>query len=164
MIGEWSYDPAGVTKSAHASERIGGDCFSMQIGVTVAQVVAFLKGCPEDFIYEIQRETLPTIMKYHERFFLHEWMGLQVIAACYYKRDATPYPEYLIEKVKSGELRLDHNNRTHTIEYLDKWIALNTNQIQIHEFCPPAAFYAKMIDTRKGEYQSLAQIGDQLAS
>ena len=36
MIGEWTYDPAGVTKSAHASERIGGDCFSMQLGVTVA--------------------------------------------------------------------------------------------------------------------------------
>ena len=36
MIGEWSYDPAGVTTSAHASERIGGDCFSMQLGVTVA--------------------------------------------------------------------------------------------------------------------------------
>jgi len=25
MIGEWTYDPAGVTTSAHASERIGGD-------------------------------------------------------------------------------------------------------------------------------------------
>lgn len=36
MIGEWTYDPAGVTTSAHASERIGGDCFSMQLGVTVA--------------------------------------------------------------------------------------------------------------------------------
>jgi hypothetical protein len=28
IIGEWTYDPAGVTTSMHASERVGGDCFS----------------------------------------------------------------------------------------------------------------------------------------
>ena len=54
LIGELTYDPAGVTTSMHASERVGGDCFSMQLGVTVSQIMAFKFGCPEDFIYEIQ--------------------------------------------------------------------------------------------------------------
>lgn len=36
LIGELTYDPAGVTTSMHASERVGGDCFSMQLGVTVS--------------------------------------------------------------------------------------------------------------------------------
>ena len=61
-------------------------------------------------------------MTYHERFFLHEWMSMQVIEACYYKKEIMPYPEYLKEKVKAGELRLDNNNRTHTIEYLNSYM------------------------------------------
>ena len=117
----------------------------MQLGVTVAQIMAFLKGCPEDFIYEIQSCTLPTIMTYHERFFLHEWMGMQVIEACYNRREVISYPYYLIQKVKSGELRLDSDNRCHTIEYLSSYMQLKYGQISIRELCPPGAFYAKMI-------------------
>lgn len=85
--------------------------------------MAFAAGCPEDFIYEIQQVTLPTIMKYHERFFLHEWMSTQVIEACYHKNPCISYAEYLLDKVKQGELRLDSNNRVHTICYLESYLA-----------------------------------------
>lgn len=156
MVGEWSYDPAGVTTSAHASERIGGACFSMQLGVTAAQVMAFKAGCPEDFIYEIQQVTLPTIMTYHERFFLHEWMGMQVIEACYRRNDCISYPEYLIDKVKQGELRLDSDNRTHTIEYLESYLNCTKKGISLDSLGPSAAFYAKMIATVSG-FENLAE-------
>jgi hypothetical protein len=63
--GEWTYDPSAISGSAHASERIGGDCFTTQLGITVAQVVAWMHGCPEVAVYQIQLETLPIITKYH---------------------------------------------------------------------------------------------------
>ena len=164
MIGEWSYDPAGVTTSAHASERIGGDCFSMQLGVTAAQVMAFKAGCPEDFIYEIQTVTLPTIMKYHERFFLHEWMGMQVLEACYRRNDCISYPEYLIDKVKQGELRLDSDNRTHTIEYLESYLNMKSGSLSIDSLGPSTAFYAKMLSTVGGFENLTEKIGSESAA
>lgn len=72
--GELTYDPAGITGNPHASERIGGDCFSTQLAVTVAQVHAFIFGCPEATIFDIQRETLSIINEHHERIWLHDWM------------------------------------------------------------------------------------------
>jgi len=74
--GELSYDPAAITKSEHASERIGGDCFNTQLAVTVAQVHAFIFGCPSNAVYDIQNATLSIMHKYHERLFLHDWMTI----------------------------------------------------------------------------------------
>ena len=126
--------------------------------------MAFKAGCPEDFIYEIQTVTLPTIMKYHERFFLHEWMGMQVIDACYRKHDSISYPEYIVDKVKQGELRLDCDQRTHTIEYLESYLNMKAGGIALDSLGPSTAFYAKMLST-VGGFENLAEkIGTEAAT
>jgi hypothetical protein len=84
--------------------------------------MAFKLGCDESFVYEMQQVTLPTIKKYHERFFLHEWIGLQVLHACYKKQPCISYAEYLLEKVRCGEMRLDSDLRVHSIEFLEGFL------------------------------------------
>ena len=50
-------------------------------------------------------------------------MSTQVIEACYHKNPCLSYAEYLLDKVKQGELRLDSHNRVHTICYLESYLA-----------------------------------------
>lgn len=67
----------------HASERIGPSCSRTQAGVSLAQLVAALKGADMDMLLQLQEKLRPMIARYHGRELLFDWMLLQIKQAIF---------------------------------------------------------------------------------
>ena len=72
LPGERTYDPAGLTGDAHASERIGKDCARTQAAIIVAQLNAINVGATLEQVRQIQGATRDVIVRYHGRLELHD--------------------------------------------------------------------------------------------
>ena len=79
MHGFFSGDP-------HASERIGPSCSRTQAAVSLAQLVAALKGADMDMLIQLQEKLRPMIARYHGREVLFDWMLLQIKQAVFEDR------------------------------------------------------------------------------
>ena len=70
LPGELTYDPAGITGDAHASERIGKACACTQLAITGAMLCAAQEGATYAQLQQIQAATEPIIATYHGRLTL----------------------------------------------------------------------------------------------
>ena len=129
---------------AHASERIGPSCSRSQIAISVAQLVAALKGASLDNVNMIQEAASPMIKRYHGRQVLFDWMKLQIQEAVYINTDVTPYPEYIKMLIALGKFELQES-RQHTRMYL---MSYNKGQAS-----PPVHYYRKV--SKKDKVQEI---------
>lgn len=136
----------------HASERIGPSCSRTQIGISVAELVAALKGGELDQVNAMHELTRQVVKRYHGREVLFDWMRLQVEEAVYKQTDVTPYPEYIKALIREGKFMLQ-DSREHTRAYLESY-----NKGLAH---PPVHYYRKV--AKKDNVQEILQ-GDQLAT
>jgi hypothetical protein len=120
LPGERMYDPAGLTGDAHASERIGKACARTQAAITLAQLNALNVGASVEQLEQIQRATEKVIVRYHGRLTLWQYMFEQIVAA-FERRDVTPYPTFIEERLASGELDGTLPERAHTRAFLQTW-------------------------------------------
>ena len=140
MPGERTYDPAGISGDPHASERIGGDCFSTQCAVTIVEVVAALHGATTAQLDEIQSTFRSIIEQFHGRVALFEWMATQVAWALRMDgcaESCQTYPDFVAAR-QTLESRVDAN-RAHTQLFLSAW-ARNGAQAQL-----PPQYYRKLL-------------------
>eukprot|EP00357_Protocruzia_adherens_P034123 CAMPEP_0115005728 /NCGR_PEP_ID=MMETSP0216-20121206/20059_1 /TAXON_ID=223996 /ORGANISM="Protocruzia adherens, Strain Boccale" /LENGTH=327 /DNA_ID=CAMNT_0002372139 /DNA_START=270 /DNA_END=1250 /DNA_ORIENTATION=- len=142
LPGARTYDPAGITGHAHASERIGPDCFASQTAITVAQIYAIKVGCPLKFIQAMQKNSLPVIEAFHERFELHEWMHHQVVSALLEKKQPMKYPEFLKQKIETGSLNFDGAGHEHSREYMLRFEDYLAGKARF--IFPPYQFFQKI--------------------
>lgn len=70
----------------HASERIGPSCSRAQAGISLAQLMAALKGADMKMLKSLQDNLRPVIARYHGREFLFDWMLLQIKQAIFEDR------------------------------------------------------------------------------
>lgn len=126
----------------HASERIGPSCSRTQGAITIAQLVASLKGAELEQINAMQEKLLPLVNRYHGRAILFDWMKQQIEDAIYKKQDVTPYPEFIKTLVRNNAIELN-DTRTHTKEYLFSY-----NRGLAH---PPVHYYRKVAKKDKVE-------------
>lgn len=70
----------------HASERIGPSCSRTQAAVSLAQLVAALKGADMGMLIQLQEKLRPMIARYHGRELLFDWMLLQIKQAIFEDR------------------------------------------------------------------------------
>lgn len=126
----------------HASERIGPSCSRTQTGISVAEIMAALKGANLSQITKMQDALRALIKRYHGREVLFDWMKLQIEEAIFKNHDVTPYPEYIKALIRSGKLDLS-DSRQHTKAYLESY-----NQRLAH---PPVQYYQKVAKKDKVE-------------
>mmetsp|Transcript_53634 Transcript_53634/g.61480 ORF Transcript_53634/g.61480 Transcript_53634/m.61480 type:complete len:371 (+) Transcript_53634:1145-2257(+) len=155
LPGARTYDPAGITGHPHASERIGPDCFASQTAITVAQIYAIKVGCPLKFIKAMQKNSLPVIEAFHERFELHEYMHYQVVIALLEKKQPMRYCEFLKEKIGAGSLNFDSKGHEHSKEYMHRvedYVAGKADFVY-----PPFQFFQKIdkADDKEGALMQL---------
>ena len=101
--GTRTYDPAGksgmepitmqvmiddlcLLGDPHASERIGPSCSRTQAAISLAQLMAALKGADIEILAGFQDKLRPLITRYHGRECLFDWMLLQVKQAIFENR------------------------------------------------------------------------------
>lgn len=151
LPGTRTYDPAGLTGDPHASERIGPSCSRAQIGITVVELIAAIKGAELDQVNALHKAARTMVKRYHGREILFDWMELQVEEAVYKKTVVTPYPEYIKALIREGKLVL-LDSREHTKAYLRSY-----NSGLAH---PPVQYYRKV--GKKDDVQKILN-GEQLA-
>ena len=78
LPGTRTYDPAGITGDPHASERIGPSCSRTQAAISLAQLVAVLRGADREQMSVLQEQLRPLILRYHGREVLFDWMLQQI--------------------------------------------------------------------------------------
>jgi hypothetical protein len=120
LPGERTYDPAGLTGDAHASERIGKTCARTQAAITVAELNAVNVGASIEQIAQIQGATEDVIKRYHGRLTLWKYMFEQIKAAVE-RYDVAPYPDYVAGVLETGELDGELSGRSHTHAFLSAW-------------------------------------------
>lgn len=131
-----------LSGDAHASERIGPSCSRTQLAITVAELVASLRGAELDQINTMHEKTCPLIRRYHGRMVMSDWMKLQIEEAVYKGTDVTPYPEYIKGLVRDSKFELS-NARQHTREYLELYNGGTAR--------PPIHYYRKVAKKDKVE-------------
>ena len=75
MIGNNSYDPAGYYDVPHCNIAIDKEYALFQLGVTIAQIMAFKAGFSEEVFWSIQIEAMKMIELKFQRAFMFSWMG-----------------------------------------------------------------------------------------
>lgn len=156
--GERTYDPAGITGSQVNSERIDGPYFCFMIGVLVSQIRAAQYGASQRFIEEVCRVTKPLLEDYYQRFMLHDWMCLQVSQACFMKRKAPEYGDFLKNKVFEKALLLRGDRNDHTKEYLEQYLACIEGTAQ--QIYPPRQYFKKICQEDEPELLNELAPGD----
>lgn len=139
LPGELTYDPAGVTGDAHASERIGKSCACTQLAITGAMLHAANLGASLENLELIQKETRDVIRRYHGRLTLWKYMLLQIQRAVYEQREAPPYPEFVLAAIRMGEIdpkEISQKRMRHTRAFLQNWV---TDDPQ-----PPLEYFKKV--------------------
>lgn len=143
--------PPPFAGDPHASERIGPSCSRAQIGITVVELIAAIKGAELDQVNALHKAARTMVKRYHGREILFDWMELQVEEAVYKKTVVTPYPEYIKALIREGKLVL-LDSREHTKAYLRSY-----NSGLAH---PPVQYYRKV--GKKDDVQKILN-GEQLA-
>lgn len=119
----------------HASERIGPSCSRTQAGITIAELVAALRGADLQQVTAMHEKIRHVVKRYHGREVLFDWMKLQVEQVVYNNTDVTPYPEYIKMLIREGKFEMEQN-RQHTKAYLESY-----NRGLAH---PPLQYYQKV--------------------
>lgn len=127
----------------HASERIGPSCSRTQVGISVAELAAALKGAELEQVHKLHDQIRKIVLRYHGREVLFDWMALQVEDAVYRNSDVTPYPEYIKTLMREGKFEVSGPSREHTREYLESY-----NRGLPH---PPVHYYRKVAKKDKVE-------------
>lgn len=131
-----------VSGDPHASERIGPSCSRSQIGISLTELVAALRGAEVEQVNAMHEKLRHLVKRYHGREVLFDWMKLQVEEAVYKNTEVTPYPEYIKALMRDGHFELK-DSRQHTRAYLDSY-----NRGLPH---PPVQYYQKVAKKDKVE-------------
>ena len=143
VVGVRSYDPAGNSEVARKGEiRIGENYWSMMIAVAVAEIMAAMYGASEQFIEVIQDLTRNIIKSYHGGFMMHEWMGHQVIEACFNRKKPLVYHDFMHQQITM--ITFGDKGHGHTKDYLEKVARYNAGQCS-DSLCKPHQVYFQAI-------------------
>ena len=77
VIGINTYDPAGYYDVPHCNIAVDKEYALFQLGVTLAQVIAYKAGFSEEVFWNIQIEAMKLIQLKFSRVFMYSWMGYQ---------------------------------------------------------------------------------------
>jgi len=139
LVGEFMYDPAGITGDAHASEVVGEACSIAQIAVTSAQLAVLMRGGGPKELDAIEQAARPIMMTFHGRLALSEYMVYQMEEACIHNRQPLSYPEFILRLHRNGRIDLfdmEGEGREHSKLYFESYKQGNP--------VPPPQYFKKL--------------------
>ena len=164
--GARGYDPAGNSsrltnqirkddpKYGSNSEVIDPNYWSFMVQIMAAEIMAAKYGAPKEFVQEIQNLTQAVISQYHGRFMMHEWMGDQVIKACYEKMPPVTYHEYIVKSLSkiapgSHNYLIDVLDRghSHTKDWLEKVATFGGSKDNEYKITPHQLYFKRIVET-----------------
>lgn len=138
--GQWTYDPAGITDDAHASEAVGASCAEFLFECAVAMLAAVAHGGGSAAVAELLAAFNPANRRYHGRMTMLEWTAKQI--TCALDGVASPtYPEFIQSKILDATFSIDREGRDHTRQYLQQLEGLDASQLSIDL---PFQYYRKV--------------------
>ena len=122
-----------------------------------AEIMAAKYGAPRDFVTDIQNLTKSFIDEYHGRFMMHEWMGDQVIKACYEKIPPVTYYEFIVNTLQSVVgpnmigINLNDRGHAHTKDWLEKISQFGYNNSEEVKITPHQIYFERIVKTEAGK-------------